>query len=226
MRVWERGTGITLASGSSSCAVAVAAARRGLTGRRVTLDLDGGAIAIDWREDGVWMTGPTMHVFSGPSRLSSWRRSECPRKGVHFSTLGCRLNAYETEAMKALAATGSGLGDAVVVNTCAVTAEAVRQSTPRHPAAAARKPRGQDLIVTGCAAQTDPDGFSAKWTRWTMSSAMPRRWSPPPGQRLPPDDIGRPVQVNDIMSTREDRRASDRRVWDPVAGLCAGPERL
>ncbi len=65
MRVWERGTGITLASGSSSCAVTVAAARRGLTGRSVILDLDGGAIAVDWRDDGVWMTGPTAHVFTG-----------------------------------------------------------------------------------------------------------------------------------------------------------------
>ena len=65
MRVWERGTGITLASGSSSCAVAVAAARRGLTGRQVTLDLDGGQIEVDWRDDGVWMTGPTAHVFDG-----------------------------------------------------------------------------------------------------------------------------------------------------------------
>jgi diaminopimelate epimerase len=65
MRVWERGTGITLASGSSSCAVAVAAARRGLTGRRVRITLDGGDIEVDWRDDGVWMTGPTVHVFSG-----------------------------------------------------------------------------------------------------------------------------------------------------------------
>lgn len=65
MRVWERGTGITLASGSSSCAVAVAAHRRGLTGRAVTIDLDGGEIRIDWRDDGVWMTGPTAHVFTG-----------------------------------------------------------------------------------------------------------------------------------------------------------------
>lgn len=64
MRVWERGVGVTLASGSSSCAVGVAAARRGLTGRRVTVDLDGGSLEIDWRDDGVWMTGPTMHVFS------------------------------------------------------------------------------------------------------------------------------------------------------------------
>lgn len=65
MRVWERGTGITLASGSSSCATAVAAARRGLTGRSVKIDLDGGQIMIDWRDDGVWMTGPTMHVMTG-----------------------------------------------------------------------------------------------------------------------------------------------------------------
>ena len=65
MRVWERGVGITLASGSSSCAVAVAAARRGLTGRSVRIDLDGGTLHIDWRDDGVWMTGQTMHVFTG-----------------------------------------------------------------------------------------------------------------------------------------------------------------
>ncbi len=63
VRVWERGTGITLASGSCSCAAAVAAARRGLTGERVSVHLDGGTLAIDWRADGVWMTGPTAHVF-------------------------------------------------------------------------------------------------------------------------------------------------------------------
>jgi diaminopimelate epimerase len=68
MRVWERGAGLTLASGSSSCATAVAAARRGLTGRKVRIDLDGGTLHIDWREDGVWMTGPTAHVFDG-----TWR---------------------------------------------------------------------------------------------------------------------------------------------------------
>lgn len=65
MRVWERGAGVTLASGSSSCAVAVAAARRGLTGRHVRIDLDGGTLHVEWAEDGVWMTGPTAHVFSG-----------------------------------------------------------------------------------------------------------------------------------------------------------------
>ncbi|MCA0941251.1 diaminopimelate epimerase [Yangia mangrovi] len=65
MRVWERGAGLTLASGSSSCATAVAAARRGLTGRKVTIELDGGTLQVDWREDGVWMTGPTAHVFDG-----------------------------------------------------------------------------------------------------------------------------------------------------------------
>lgn len=65
MRVWERGVGVTLASGSSSCAVAVAAARRGLTGRAVRITLDGGTLEVDWREDGVWLTGETMHVASG-----------------------------------------------------------------------------------------------------------------------------------------------------------------
>jgi diaminopimelate epimerase (EC 5.1.1.7) len=63
MRVWERGTGITLACGSGTCATAVAANLRGLTGKHVLVDVDGGQLEIDWREDGVWMTGPTAHVF-------------------------------------------------------------------------------------------------------------------------------------------------------------------
>ena len=65
MRVWDRGVGMTLASGSSTCAVGVAAVRREITGRKLRIDLDGGTLFIDWREDGVWMTGPTAHVFSG-----------------------------------------------------------------------------------------------------------------------------------------------------------------
>ncbi|MDH5797327.1 MAG: diaminopimelate epimerase [Paracoccaceae bacterium] len=63
MRVWERGTGITLACGSGACATAVAASLRGLTERKVRMELDGGWLTLDWRDDGVWMTGPTAHVF-------------------------------------------------------------------------------------------------------------------------------------------------------------------
>lgn len=65
MRVWERGAGVTLACGSGTCATAVAAARRGLTGRQVTVEVDGGTLQVDWAEDGVWLTGPVAHVFSG-----------------------------------------------------------------------------------------------------------------------------------------------------------------
>ncbi len=69
MRVWERGVGVTLASGSSSCATAVAAVRRGLTSRDVEITLDGGVLQISWQDDGVWMTGPTAYVFDGMWRL-------------------------------------------------------------------------------------------------------------------------------------------------------------
>ena len=69
MRVWERGGMVTLACGSGACAAVVVTARRGLTGRRVTVRLDGGELGIDWRDDGVWMTGPTALVFEG--RLSA-----------------------------------------------------------------------------------------------------------------------------------------------------------
>jgi diaminopimelate epimerase len=69
MRVWERGGTITQACGSGACAASVATARRGLTDRGVTVRLDGGELGIDWRDDGVWMTGPTALVFEG--RLSA-----------------------------------------------------------------------------------------------------------------------------------------------------------
>jgi len=71
MRVWERGVGVTLACGTGACATAVAAIRRGLTGRKVELVLDGGSLIIEWREeDGhVLMTGPTAMPFRGRLEL-------------------------------------------------------------------------------------------------------------------------------------------------------------
>ena len=65
MRVWERGAGVTLACGSGACATAVAAHLRGLTGRKVALVMDGGTLHADWRDDGVWLTGPVARVFDG-----------------------------------------------------------------------------------------------------------------------------------------------------------------
>jgi len=74
MRVWERGAGITLACGTGACATVVAAARRGLAGRRAEVILDGGTLGIEWQKDGhVMMTGPVSIAFSGrldPSLLS------------------------------------------------------------------------------------------------------------------------------------------------------------
>ena len=76
-----------------------------------------------------------------------------------FETFGCRLNAYETEAMKGLAEE-AGLDGAVVVNTCAVTAEAVRQARQRIRRLRKDNPDAR-VIVTGCAAQTEPETFAA-----------------------------------------------------------------
>jgi diaminopimelate epimerase len=71
MRVWERGAGITRACGSGACAVLVAAARRGLTGRRAEVELDGGILSIDWLENGhVLMTGPWAESFRGEIEIS------------------------------------------------------------------------------------------------------------------------------------------------------------
>jgi len=74
MRVWERGVGITRACGTGACATLVAASRRGLTGRKAYVILDGGQLAIEWRTDGhVIMTGPVATSFTGrldPSLLA------------------------------------------------------------------------------------------------------------------------------------------------------------
>jgi len=74
MRVWERGVGVTLACGTGACATAVAAFRRGLAGRKVEVELDGGILRLEWREaDGhVLMTGPGKTVFLGELDLDAY----------------------------------------------------------------------------------------------------------------------------------------------------------
>lgn len=66
LRVWERGAGLTQACGTGACATAVAAMRRGLVGREVTVKLPGGSLLISWGEDGrITMTGPACESFRG-----------------------------------------------------------------------------------------------------------------------------------------------------------------
>jgi threonylcarbamoyladenosine tRNA methylthiotransferase MtaB len=78
---------------------------------------------------------------------------------VEVVTFGCRLNAYESEVIRRQAET-AGVAHAIVVNTCAVTAEAVRQSRQAIRKLARERP-GAQVLVTGCAAQTEPDTFAA-----------------------------------------------------------------
>lgn len=79
--------------------------------------------------------------------------------GVDLVTFGCRLNTYESEVMRANAA-AAGLEDAVIINTCAVTSEAVRQAGQAIRRVRRERPTAR-IIVTGCAAQIEPDRFAA-----------------------------------------------------------------
>ncbi len=79
--------------------------------------------------------------------------------GLDIITFGCRLNAYESEVMREHAS-AAGLSDAVIVNTCAVMAEAVRQARQAIRRARRERPEAK-IIVTGCAAQIDPARFAA-----------------------------------------------------------------
>src|SRR5919202_4505686 len=78
---------------------------------------------------------------------------------VEVVTFGCRLNAYESEAMRAQAE-AAGHADLVIVNTCAVTAEATRQARQAIRRIAREKPEAR-IVVTGCAAQVEPHTFAA-----------------------------------------------------------------
>ena len=119
-----------------------------------------------------------------------------------FSTLGCRLNAYETEAMKELAE-AAGLDNAVIVNTCAVTSEAVRKAKQEIRKLRRQNPEAA-LIVTGCAAQVEPATFAAmpEVTRVIGNSEKMKSetWA-----AMTPDLIGKtePIMVDDIMSVTE-----------------------
>ena len=73
LRVWERGAGLTRACGSGACAAVVNAHRRGLTGPSATVEVDGGVLGIELREDGhVFMTGPVVTAYSGELDLEAW----------------------------------------------------------------------------------------------------------------------------------------------------------
>ena len=119
-----------------------------------------------------------------------------------FSNHGCRLNAYETEAMKELAAQ-AGVQDAVIINTCAVTSEAVRKARQDIRKLRRDHPDAR-IIVTGCAAQTEPDTF-AKMAEVDLVIGNTEKMDPATWARLTPDLIGQtePVQVDDIMSVTE-----------------------
>ncbi|MCT2539500.1 tRNA (N(6)-L-threonylcarbamoyladenosine(37)-C(2))-methylthiotransferase MtaB [Sedimentimonas flavescens] len=128
-------------------------------------------------------------------------------KAPVFATLGCRLNAYETEAMKELSAQ-AGIENAVVVNTCAVTAEAVRKAKQEIRRLSRENP-GAPIIVTGCAAQTEPETFAAmeEVTRviGNHEKMLAETWSGIGAEMRGPDFIGETekVQVDDIMSVKE-----------------------
>ena len=91
-------------------------------------------------------------------RSGAVRRRRSRVMSVEVVTFGCRLNAYESEVIRR-EAEAAGVANAVVVNTCAVTAEAVRQSRQAIRKLEREHP-GAHVLVTGCAAQTEPDTFA------------------------------------------------------------------
>jgi threonylcarbamoyladenosine tRNA methylthiotransferase MtaB len=118
---------------------------------------------------------------------------------LEIITFGCRLNAYESEVMREQAA-AAGLSSAVIVNTCAVTAEAVRQARQAIRRARRERPEAK-IIVTGCAAQIDPARFAGMdEVDHVIGNQEKFEAKTFAGLSI---DGGERVVVNDIMSVRE-----------------------
>jgi threonylcarbamoyladenosine tRNA methylthiotransferase MtaB len=118
---------------------------------------------------------------------------------LEIITFGCRLNAYESEVMREHA-NAAGLSDAVIVNTCAVTGEAVRQARQAIRRARRRRPDAK-IIVTGCAAQIDPTGF-VTMEQVDHVVGNQEKLEAPTFAGFGIEGSER-VRVNDIMSVRE-----------------------
>lgn len=119
---------------------------------------------------------------------------------VKFITHGCRLNSYESEVMRDHAE-AAGLKEAIVINTCAVTAEAVRQARQSIRKARREHPDAP-IIVTGCAAQIDPQQFSnmPEVTRVVGNAEKMKAETFDPARLL---DAPERIRVDDIMTVRE-----------------------
>ena len=137
-------------------------------------------------------------------------------------TLGCRLNGYESEVMRAHAS-AAGLEDTVIINTCAVTAEAVRQATQTIRKMRRERPSAR-IIVTGCAAQIEPERFAElSAVDHVIGNAEKMQAETFVGLATAHSER---VKVNDIMSVREtaahmiDGFGSRARAWVQVQNGC------
>ena len=122
--------------------------------------------------------------------------------GVRVLTLGCRLNTYESETMRKAAET-AGLNNAILVNTCAVTADAVRQARQTIRRARRDNPEAR-IVVSGCAAQTEPETF-ASMDEVDAVIGNEAKGQTATYRKLPDFGVSESekIRVNDIMSVRE-----------------------
>ena len=150
LRTFERGAGETLACGTGACASAVAAIATKRAQSPVQVDMTGGSLTIDWAPG-----QPIRMRGARDARVRRRARSRGAAMSVETITLGCRLNFAESETIARTAPAGE---DWIVVNSCAVTNEAVRQTRQAIRQAHRRRP-SRKILVTGCAAELDRGAF-------------------------------------------------------------------
>ncbi len=156
-QVWERGAGLTKACGTAACAVMAAGHRLRLIDSTCRVTLPGGDLQMAVNEENghILMTGPVEYEYEGVLPAGCWGE---PMSELRIETFGCRLNTFESEIMRGHAEK-AGLSNAIVFNTCAVTAEATRQVRQAIRKAHKENPEAE-IIVTGCAAQTEAETFA------------------------------------------------------------------
>ena len=201
IRTWERGAGLTKACGSAACAAAVAAARLKRTDRKVTVTLPGGDLTIEWREsdDHVLMTGPVEFEFDGRFDPALFAEGGVRQSmSVDVLTFGCRLNISDSEVIRRDAAAAARRHDGGQYLRGDRRSRAA--GAPDHPQLQREQPDAR-IVVTGCAAQTEPRRSppcrKSTASSATRKSSTPRVWATGDGR----------VAVGDIMAVKTMRAA-------------------
>lgn len=156
---------------------------------------------MNFRQDPLPSACPDSAIHAEHPGAASLAGDDHADENVRVVTFGCRLNTYESEVIKR-EATAAGVSDTIIINSCAVTGEAVKQGRQAIRRLARDNP-GKRIIVTGCAAQTEPQSFASMPEVAAVIGNKEKMERSAYAPFLTRDELSQKIFVTDIMTLRE-----------------------